>query len=203
MDPQKFEPRVGDTLARIYIIRSVQFHGGECYKAYSSLGRRSVNLLPVAQRTNALTVYLLRCTTVGSLAGTVVEPILIPILMQSDRRIEKGDFRSKIKSCILTQSKKFLFDFSIEQSDLRIPLKKTTFSTRCTERIARSKKLFEAHRISHHPTKHTITPYNSSDAGLSAAAAAAAHSESSVAHPVLRPPTARVPSSDGSSACYR
>ena len=27
-------------------------------------------------------------------------------------------------------------------------------------------KLFEAHRISHHPTKHTIIPYNSSDAGL-------------------------------------
>ena len=43
-------------------------------------------------------------------------------------------------------------------------------------------KVFEAHRISHHPRKHTITPYNSSDAGLTAAAAAAAaaaaHSES-------------------------
>ena len=29
-------------------------------------------------------------------------------------------------------------------------------------------KLFEDHRISHHPTKHKITPYNSSDAGLTA-----------------------------------
>ena len=29
-------------------------------------------------------------------------------------------------------------------------------------------KLFEAHRISHQPTKQTITPYNSSDAGLTA-----------------------------------
>ena len=29
-------------------------------------------------------------------------------------------------------------------------------------------KVFEAHRISHHPTRHTITPYNSSDAGLTA-----------------------------------
>ena len=29
-------------------------------------------------------------------------------------------------------------------------------------------KLFDAHRISHYPTKHTITPYNSSDAVLTA-----------------------------------
>ena len=29
-------------------------------------------------------------------------------------------------------------------------------------------KLFEAYRISHHPTQHTITPYNRSDAGLTA-----------------------------------
>ena len=36
------------------------------------------------------------------------------------------------------------------------------------------KNLFEAH----YPTKHTITPYNSSDADLTATAAAAAHSES-------------------------
>ena len=30
------------------------------------------------------------------------------------------------------------------------------------------RKVFEAHRISHHPTRNTITPYNSSDAGLTA-----------------------------------
>ena len=30
--------------------------------------------------------------------------------MQWERWIEKGDFRSKTKSCILTQSKKCLFD---------------------------------------------------------------------------------------------
>ena len=29
-------------------------------------------------------------------------------------------------------------------------------------------KVFEAHRISHHPRKHTITPYDSSDPGLTA-----------------------------------
>ena len=55
-------------------------------------------------------------------------------------------------------------------------------------------KLFEGHRISHHPTKHTITPYDSSDAGLTATAAAdavaAAHSEQAW-HRVLRAPEAR------------
>ena len=35
----------------------------------------------------------------------------------------------------------FNFYFSIEQSDPRIPLKKSTFSTGCTDRIARSKKM--------------------------------------------------------------
>ena len=58
--------------------------------------------------------------------------------------------------------------FAIEQFDPRIPSKKSTFSTGCVHRIARSKKCLKAHRISHHPTKHTITPYNSSGAGLAA-----------------------------------
>ena len=38
------------------------------------------------------------------------EHIVWPILMQSDRWIEKGAFRSEAKSGILTQSKKCLFD---------------------------------------------------------------------------------------------
>ena len=90
--------------------------------------------------------------------------------MQSDRWIEKGDFGSETKSGILSRSKKCLFDthFSIEQSDPT-----STFSTGCADRIS-IEKVFEAHRISHHPTRYTITPYNSSDAGLTAAAAAAA-----------------------------
>ena len=79
--------------------------------------------------------------------------------------------------------------FSIERSDPRIPLKKSTLSTGCADRIARS-KLFEAHRISHQPRKHTITPYNSSDAGLTAACCCCSH-RVGVAHPVLRPPAAR------------
>ena len=45
------------------------------------------------------------------------------------------------------------------------------------------RKSFEAHPFYHHPSSNTITPYNSSDAGVTAttaavAAAAAAHSES-------------------------
>ena len=44
------------------------------------------------------------------LSGESSLPSLRPILMQSDRWIENGDFRSKTKSCILTQSKKCLFD---------------------------------------------------------------------------------------------
>ena len=67
-------------------------------------------------------------------------------------------------------------------------------------------KVFEAHRISHHPRKHTITPYNSSDAGLiataAAAAAAGAHSEST-SHILFSASQQREPSTDGCSACYR
>ena len=72
-------------------------------------------------------------------------------------------------------------------------------------------KVFEAHRISRHPRKHTITPYNSSDAGLTAAAAAAAAAVAAAAaahiesarHILFSARQQRVPSSDGSSACYR
>ena len=64
-------------------------------------------------------------------------------------------------------------------------------------------KLFDAHRISHYPTKHTITPYNSSDAALTATAAAVAAQNESAWHILFSGRQQRVPSSDGSSACYR
>ena len=103
------------------------------------------------------------------------------ILMRSGRWIEKGDFRSKTKSCIYAVEK---MPFRSQNFRLSNPI--------CASR--RKIKSFEAHRISHHPTKHTITPYNSSDAGLTAtaaaaAAAAAAHSKSacpSAARTVIR-----------------
>ena len=56
-------------------------------------------------------------------------------------------------------------------------------------------KVFEAHRISHHPTNHTITPYNSYDAGLTAAAAAAAAHSGSAWHILFSARQQRVPSS--------
>ena len=54
-------------------------------------------------------------------------------------------------------------------------------------------KLFEALCISHYPTKHTITPHNSSDAGLTATeycCCCCCSQRLDVAHPVLRPPAA-------------
>ena len=62
---------------------------------------------------------------------------------------------------------------------------------------------FEYYRISHHPRKHTITPYNSPDAGLTAAAAAAASHSDSAWHILFSARQQRVLSSDGSSACHR
>ena len=126
--------------------------------------------------------------------------------MQSDRWIEKGDFRSNTKSCILTQSKKCFFDPNFFERAIRSahPVEKIEFFNGMHGSDCSIKKVFEPHRISHHPRKHTITPYNSSDAGLTAAAAAAAaaHSESAW-HILFSVRQQRVPSSDGSSACYR
>ena len=72
--------------------------------------------------------------------------------MESDRWIENGDFRSNTKSCIHTQWKKSLLDSNVfDRARSKTFLKPTaTLTTR----------------------KHTITPYKSSDAGLTATAAA-------------------------------
>ena len=93
-----------------------------------------------------------------------------PILMQSDRWIEKGDFPSKTKSCNLTQSKKCLFDPNFFDRAIRSahPVEKVDFFNGMRGSDYSIEKLFEAHCISHHSTKHTSTPYNSSDVGLTA-----------------------------------
>ena len=105
-----------------------------------------------------------------------------PILTQSDRWIEKGDFRSKTKLCIPTQSKECLFDTIFFDRAIRSahPVEKVDFFNGMHGSDCSIEKVFDAHRISYHPTKHTITPYlyNSSDAGLTATGAAAAYSES-------------------------
>ena len=110
--------------------------------------------------------------------------------MQSDQWIEKGDFRSKTKSCILAQSEKCLFQ--------------SIFFDRAIRSAHPVENIFEAGPHLSPPQKHTITPYNNSDAGLTAAAAAAAaaHSESAW-HILFSARQQLVPSSDGSSACYR
>ena len=127
---------------------------------------------------------------------------LRPILMKSDWWIEKGDFRSKTKSCILTQSKKCLFDPNFFDRAIQSahPVEKVEFFNGMHGADCSIEKVFEAHRISHQPRKHTITPYNSSDAGLTAAAAA--HSESAW-HILFSARQQHVPSSDGSSARCR
>ena len=96
--------------------------------------------------------------------------LLRPILMQSDRWIEKGGFRSETKSGIITQSKKCLFDPNFFDRAIRSAhrVEKVDFFNGMRGSDCSIKKVFEALRISHHPTKHTITPYNSSDAGLTA-----------------------------------
>ena len=110
--------------------------------------------------------YDVRILTATIHVGIFVPYCIInrPILMRSDGWIGKGNFRSETRSGFLMQSKKC---FSIEQSDPHIPLRKSTFSTGCAHRIARSKNFLKP-TASHNPTKHTITPYNSSDAGLTA-----------------------------------
>ena len=114
-----------------------------------------------------------------------------------DRRPNRAFLRSR-KSAFSIPT------FSIEQSDPRIPSKKSTCSTGCTDRIVRSKKFLN-------PTASLTTPENTRshptkqlrDAGLTAtAAAAAAHSESAW-QMLFSARQQRVPASDRSSACYR
>ena len=90
--------------------------------------------------------------------------------MQSDRWIEKGAFRSETKSGSLPQSKKCLFDpiFFDRAIQSAHPFGNVGFVNRIRGSDCSIENVFEAHRISHHPRKHTIIPYISSDAGLTA-----------------------------------
>ena len=82
--------------------------------------------------------------------------------MISDRRPNRAFLRSR-------ESALFESRFFRSSNPIRTCLsRKSTFSTRCVDRICSIEKVFEARRISHHTRKHTITPYNSFDAGLTA-----------------------------------
>ena len=89
--------------------------------------------------------------------------------MQWDRWIKKRDFRSETKPGI-RQSKKSLFDPIFFDRAIRSahPIEKVDFFDGIRGSVFSIAKVFEAQCISHHPTKHTITPYYSSDTGLTA-----------------------------------
>ena len=91
----------------------------------------------------------------------------------SDRRRNRAFLHSR-KSVVSIPT------FSIDQSDPRIPSQKPEFFNGMRGSDCSIRDVVEAHRTSHHPRKHTITPCNSSGAGLAAtvAAAASAHSQS-------------------------
>ena len=76
-----------------------------------------------------------------------------PILLQSDRWIEKGDFRSKTKSCIVTESTKCLFDPNFFDRAIRSahPVEKVDFLNGMHGSDCSFENVFEAHHISHHP----------------------------------------------------
>ena len=119
------------------------------------------------------------------------------VFMQSDWWIEKGDFRSETKPGVLTTQSKKCFRSQLFRSSNAIGASRR--KSRHFEGMRGSdcsiEKVFEAHRISHHPTNHTITPYNSYDAGLTAAAAAAAAHSGSAWHILFSARQQRVPSS--------
>ena len=114
----------------------------------------------------------------------------------------KGVISDQRPNRAFLRSRKSVFSipiFSMEQSDPRIPSKISDARIGLLDR----KNKLKDHRISHHPRKHTITPYNSPDAGLTAAAAAAASHSDSAWHILFSARQQRVLSSDGSSACHR
>ena len=80
----------------------------------------------------------------------------------SDRRRKWGIFlRSRYTAFSVT----IFFDRAIRSAHT---VEKVDFFSGMRGSDCSIEKLFEAHRTSHHPRKHTITPYNSSDAGLTA-----------------------------------
>ena len=76
--------------------------------------------------------------------------------MQSDRWIKKGDFRSETKSGILTRPKTCFFDPNLFDRTIRSahPVEKVNFFNGMRQSDCSIDTVFEAHRISHHPT-HT------------------------------------------------
>ena len=107
---------------------------------------------------------------------------------------------------ILTQSQKSLFDSNIFDRAIRSahPVEMVDFFNGMCGSDRSFEKVFEAHRIFHHPARRRITPYNSSDAGLTATMLLLLLLlNDSAWHIVFSASQQRVPSSDGSCAFYR
>ena len=109
--------------------------------------------------------------------------------------IGKGPFRSSHPDCIrigLTQSKKCLFDpnFFDRESDPRIPSKKSTFSTGCADRIARSNKFLSPPHHSPLQKTHDHTLQQLRCCLDCYCCCSCCSQRVSVAHPVLCPPAA-------------
>ena len=112
---------------------------------------------------NQLTKYVLLVFKANSYAvGSVNRKRAI-----SDRRPNRAFLRSR-KSAFFDPN---FFDRAIRSTH---PVEKVDFFNGMHESDCPIETVFEAHRISHRPRKHTIAPYNSSVAGLTATAAAAA-----------------------------
>ena len=170
---------------------ALELKGTSCWCCCDMLVHVRVSLLDgilVRGRFNSSAVFLILCSC-----------SIRPILMQSDTLIEKAGFRSEKNSGFLYCWKKLFrspfFRSSTFRQDVQIGLLDRKSFLKPTGYFTTLQNIRPHHR----------TAYNSFDADLTAtdaAATAAAHSESTW-HMPLSARQQRVPSSDGSSACYR
>ena len=112
----------------------------------------------------------------------------------SDRRSNQAFLRSRKSAFSIPIS-------SIEQSDPRIPLKKSSFQRNVADRIARSNKFLTPAENDHTLQQLRCWLDYYYYAAAAAAAAAAARNDSAW-HILFSARQQRVPSSDGSGACY-
>ena len=133
---------------------------GGCFRRFFSIfpkrlfARLDLYINPINCRVRNLGQFL--CSRIGGSKRAI-----------SDRRPNRA-FLTQSKNCLFDPN---FFDRAIKSAH---PLENVDFFNGMRGSDCSIAKNFEAHRISHHPRKHTITPYNSSYAGLGATAAAAA-----------------------------
>ena len=114
--------------------------------------------------------------------------------MQSDTLVEKDGFRSETKSgSIILLKRAFSIPVFRSSNPIGAFCRKTRFFRQDVRTALLNRKVFEVHRISHHPTQHKTTPHN----GLQPLRCwidcyyCCCSQRVSVARPVLRPLAAR------------